>query len=66
MAMAVGFLLFLVGDIWFAVNGNMESNDYIELIWIAGYTSLAFGVLEDYFHLSSVQAKILARLKQRG
>ncbi|MFZ2125100.1 MAG: hypothetical protein WA087_03935 [Candidatus Saccharimonadales bacterium] len=66
--MALGFFLFLIADVWFAIYGNIYTEDIygilIELTWIAGYMVLAFGMLENYLHISAVQKKIKLKLSQ--
>jgi hypothetical protein len=66
ITITLGFLLFLIGDLWYAINGNTGYYPYIEYIWIAGYLVLAFGVLEDFLHLSYIQAKIISKLSQHN
>jgi hypothetical protein len=66
--MASGFFLFLVADIMFAMHGNEYTEDMyevvMELAWIGAYLLLAYGVLENYIHLSAVQKNIKAKLTQ--
>ena len=69
--MTSGFLLFLIGDIlYFTKYGVLAVQDikpyvYIELIWIAAYLILAYGMLENYLHVSAVQKNIKLKLQQR-
>jgi len=67
--MASGFFLFLIADIMFALHGNQYTEDmyeiFMELGWIAAYMLLAFGMLENYVHLSAVQKNIKLKLSQK-
>ena len=69
--MALGFFIFLIGDIlYFTMYWDQYSQDqkpyvYINLLWIAAYLLLAYGVLENYLHISEVQNKIRLKLQQR-
>jgi hypothetical protein len=67
--MTLGFILFLIADILFAVYGEQYVGDikpyvYIDLIWIAGYLVLAFGMLENIIHVSAIQKKIKLKFQQ--
>jgi hypothetical protein len=71
--MAAGFFAFLIADILFAMHGNQWSEDiadaydiFIQLTWIAGYLFLAYGMLENYLHISAVQNKIKLMIQQRN
>jgi hypothetical protein len=65
---ALGFFLFLIADVWFAIYGNIYTEDiygvFIELAWIAGYMFLAYGMLENYLHIATVRNKIQSKLPQ--
>ncbi len=68
--MALGFLLVLVADIVYAIYGEQFLNDikpytYIDLLWIAGYLLPAYGMIDNYLHISEVQNKIKLKLQQR-
>jgi hypothetical protein len=68
---ALGFFLFLIADILFAMYGDQYSGDiqpytYIDLIWIAAYMFLAYAMLDNYIHVTAVQKKIKLMLKQRN
>jgi len=68
--MASGFILILIADIVFAIYGDQILNDikpytYVDLIWTAGYQLLAYGMLENYIHVSAVQKNIKLKLQQR-
>ena len=68
--MAIGFLLLLIGDILFAMYGELEAEGvkpyaYIDLIWMAAYLIPAFGMLENYLHVRAVQKTIKLKLQQR-
>ncbi|MFZ2125105.1 MAG: hypothetical protein WA087_03965 [Candidatus Saccharimonadales bacterium] len=70
MTMASGFTLILIADIMFAIYSEQVLNDikpytYIDLIWTAGYLFIAFGMLENYLHVSAVQKKIKLKLAQK-
>ena len=67
---ALSFFLTLIGDIAYAMYGEQFLADvkpytYIDLLWTAAYMLLAFGVLENYIHVSEVQNKIRLKLQQR-
>ncbi len=68
--MAAGFLLFLIADILFAMYGELYWDGVkpyacIDLIWLAGFLTLAYGMLENYIHVSSIQKQIKLKLQQR-
>ncbi len=68
--MALGFLLVLVADIVYAIYGEQFLNDikpytYIDLLWIIGYLLPAYGMLDNYFHISDVQNRIKLMIQQR-
>ena len=68
--MAIGFFVFLIADIAFAMYGDLESQGvkpyaYIDLLWMAAYTILAYGMLENYLHVSAIQKNIKLKLQQR-
>lgn len=70
-AMASGFLLILIADIIFAmysdqILNNVEPYTYVDLLWMAGYQILAFGMLENYLHISAVQKKIIHKISQKS
>lgn len=59
----LGILLFLAGDILFAIynipyTADIKPYIYIDLIWIAGYLSLAYGMLDNYFHIRTIHREI--------
>lgn len=63
-----GFLFFLVADILFAIYNapyaeNLSPYIYIDLLWIAGYLLLAYGMLDNYFYIQSVKQGIKNRQK---
>ncbi len=58
-----GFLFFLVGDILFAIynipyTADINPYTYIDLIWIAGYLFLAYGMLDIYSHIRTIHQEI--------
>ena len=69
--MSLGFFVFLIGDIlyftmyWEQYSQDLKPYVYIDLLWTAAYTLLAYGVLENYLHISEVQNKIRLKLQQR-
>ena len=69
--MALGFFVFLIGDIlyftmyWEQYSKDLKPYVYIDLLWTAAYTVLAYGVLENYLHIFEVQNKIRLKLQQR-
>ncbi len=67
--MALGFFLFLIADIMFAMHGGQYTDDlyekFMELTWIAAYIVLAFAMLDNYLNISAIQEKIKLQLLQR-
>jgi hypothetical protein len=68
--MALGFIMILIADILFAIYSEQILNDikpytYVDLVWTAGYLFIAFGMLENYIHVSTVQKKIKLKLSQK-
>ncbi|NTW61734.1 hypothetical protein HGB24_03580 [Candidatus Saccharibacteria bacterium] len=66
---AAGFFTFLIADtLYFTMWGNLivtGTKPYaciVELLWIASYLLLAFGMLENYVHVYKVQQKIKLKL----
>lgn len=69
-AMATGFLLFLIADILFAMYGDQywegaKPYAYMDLLWLAGFLILAYGMFENYLHVSAVQKNIKLKLSQK-
>ena len=68
---ALGFFMLLIGDIlyftmyWDQYSQDLKPYTYIDLLWIAAYLLLAYGMLENYLHISEVQNKIRLKLQQR-
>ncbi len=66
---SVGFFLFLIADIMFAMHGGQYTDDlyekFMELTWIAAYIVLAFAMLDNYLNISAIQEKIKLQLLQR-
>ncbi len=66
---AVGFFLFLIADIMFAMHGGQYTDDLyevcMELTWIAAYIVLAFAILENYINISAIQKRIKLIIQQR-
>jgi hypothetical protein len=67
LIMAIGFVIILLADIVFAVYlaeilEDIKPYTYVDLLFFAGYQFLTFGMLQNYLHISSVQAKIRAKL----
>ena len=68
--MAVGIFILLIGDVLFAMYGDLAVEGirpyaYIDLIYMAAWAILAFGLLENYLNIYSVQITIKLKLKQR-
>jgi hypothetical protein len=65
-----GFIIYLIADVLFALYSTQYINDikpytYIDLLWIASYLILAFGILENVIDIYTVQKKIKLQLQQR-
>jgi len=65
-----GFIIYLVADVLFALYSTPYIDDikpyvYIDLVWIAGYMILAFGILENVIDIYTVQKNIRLKLLQR-
>ncbi len=61
--MGSGFFLFLLADILFAIYqekyiSDMRPYNYIDIIWVAGYLILAYGLLEKALLINSIKEKI--------
>ena len=68
--MVAGFFAFLVADILFAMYGELESQGlkpyaYIDILWMAAYTILTYGMLDNYLHVRAIQKTIKLKLQQR-
>lgn len=62
-AITLGFLLFLVADIIFAIYNieyteNIKPYIYIDLLWMAGYLSLAYALLDNCLYIHKVKKRI--------
>ncbi|MDI6777906.1 MAG: hypothetical protein QMD77_01840 [Patescibacteria group bacterium] len=58
-----GFFFFLVADIFFAIYQpiyieGLKPCVYIDLVWIAGYLLITYGLLDNAFSIRSIQKKI--------
>ena len=68
--MATGFFIYLIADILSAIYqipylDEVKPYLYIDLIWVAAYVFLAFGLLENYLHVRAIQKNIKLKLQQR-
>ncbi len=67
----LGNLLFLIADVVYCdmygtqILADMKPYTYNDLVWVAGYLILAYGMLENYLHITAVQNKIKLELQQR-
>jgi hypothetical protein len=71
ITMTIGFFLFLIADILYAMYPDMYEQGiapyaYIDLIWIAAALVLAYGLLDNYLHITAVQKKVKMMLQQRN
>ncbi len=69
-AMALGFLFNLIADILSAMYEGpylegLKPYGYIDLFWIAAYLFLAYGMLENYLHITAVQRNVRLKIQQR-
>jgi hypothetical protein len=70
--MTAGFFVFLIADTLFftmwgdlVVEGTKPYAVIVEMLWVASYQLLTYGLLENYVHISSVQKSIKLKLSQK-
>jgi hypothetical protein len=67
----LGNFFLLIADVVYCdiygtqILADMKPYTYNDLVWVAGYLIIVYGMLENYLHISAVQNKVKLKLLQR-